>query len=380
MSKIAHLTSAHPRYDTRIFIKQCRSLADHGHDVTLVVADDNGDEYNEGIKIIDIGRLPGRFNRMFNTTRRIFSKAIALDADIYQLHDPELIPIGLKLKHLGKKVIFDSHEDVPKQLLGKPYLGPASLQVLSSAFSVFERFACRRFDGIIAATPFIRDKFLAINPRTVDVNNFPLIGELDAAVPWVEKQDEVCYVGGISAIRGIRQIVGACELLQSPVRLNLGGSFSEAALETEVRAYPGWCRVNALGFLDRAGVRNVLGRSVAGLVTLHPVINYLDALPVKMFEYMAAGIPVIASNFPLWREIIEGNQCGLCVDPLDPKAIAHAIDYLVINQNVAQRMGENGKKAIKEQYNWPAQAKILTDFYESIRLDSEVPSVKSRYF
>lgn len=369
MSKIAHLTSAHPRYDTRIFIKQCRSLADHGHDVTLVVADGNGDEYKEGVKIIDVGRLPGRLNRMFNTTQRIFSKAIALDADIYQLHDPELIPIGLKLKHHGKKVIFDSHEDVPKQLLSKPYLGSASLQVLSSAFSVFERFACRRFDGIIAATPFIREKFLAINPRTVDVNNFPLIGELDAGVPWVEKHDEVCYVGSIGAIRGIRQIVSACEFLQSPARLNLGGTFSEAALEAEVKAYPGWRRVDALGFLDRAGVCNVLGRSVAGLVTLHPVINYLDALPVKMFEYMAAGIPVIASNFPLWREIIEGNQCGLCVDPLDPKAIAHAIDYLVINQNVAQRMGENGKKAIKEQYNWPTQAKILTDFYESIRLD-----------
>jgi glycosyltransferase involved in cell wall biosynthesis len=379
MNKIAHLTSAHPRYDTRIFIKQCRSLTDYGFDVTLVVADGNGDEYKEGVEIIDVGRLPGRFNRMFNTTRRIFSKAIALDADIYQLHDPELIPIGLKLKHLGKKVIFDSHEDVPKQLLGKPYLGPVSLQVLSGAFSVFERFACHRFDGIIAATPFIRNKFLAINPHTVDVNNFPLLGELDAAVPWSEKHAEVCYVGGISEIRGIRQIVSACELLQSPVRLNLGGLFSEPALEAEVKTYTGWTRVNALGFLDRNGVRNVLGQSVAGLVTLHPVINYLDALPVKMFEYMAAGIPVISSNFPLWREIIEGNQCGLCVDPLDPKAIAHAIDYLVINQNVAQRMGENGKKAINDQYNWPAQAKILVNFYESIRLDFKDQSVKSRH-
>lgn len=366
MSRIAHLTSAHPRYDTRIFIKQCRSLAEHGHDVTLVVADGNGNECIEGIKIIDVGRLPGRINRIFNTTQRVFRKALALDADIYQLHDPELIPIGLRLKHIGKKVIFDSHEDVPKQLLGKPYLGPTSQHVLSVAFSVFERFACRRFDGIIAATPSIRDKFLAINPRTVDVNNFPLIGELDAAVPWSEKNDEICYVGGISAIRGIRQIVSACELLQSPTRLNLGGTFSEPALEAEVKTYPGWCRVDALGFLDRAGVRSVLGRSVAGLVTLHPVINYLDALPVKMFEYMAAGIPVIASNFPLWREIIEGNQCGLCVDPLDPKAIADVIDYLVINQAVAKRMGENGRKAIMEKYNWPAQEKILTDFYDAI--------------
>ncbi len=366
MSKIAHLTSAHPRYDTRIFIKQCRSLADHGHDVTLVVADGKGDERKDGVSIVDVGKLHGRINRMFSTTRRILNKAIILDADIYHLHDPELIPIGLRLKQLGKKIIFDSHEDVPKQLLSKPYLGPTSLQLLSDTFSVLERFACRRFDGIIAATPSIRDKFLAINPHTVAVNNYPLIDELNSDLPWSEKHNEVCYIGSIGAIRGIRQIVSACELLQSPVRLNLGGSFSEPALEAEVKTYPGWDRVNSKGFLDRAGVRNMLHRSMAGLVTLHPIINYLDALPVKMFEYMAAGIPVIASNFPLWREIIEGNHCGVCVDPLNPKAIADVIDYLVINQDVAKRMGENGRKAVMEQYNWPTQEKILLNFYETI--------------
>lgn len=361
--QVAHLTSAHSRNDPRIFIKQCRSLAAEGYAVSLLVADNRGDEVKDGVKFIDVGRLPGRINRMFKTTQLVFRKAVALDADIYHLHDPELMPIGLKLKRLEKKVVFDAHEDLPKQLLSKPYLGPMSARVLSATTSLFECYACRRFDGIIAATPFIRDKFLTINPNTVDINNFPLIGELDAAMPWADKRNEVCYVGGMASIRGIRELVAACEFLQSPARLNLAGSFSETAVEAEVKSYPGWTRVNELGFLDRAGVRGVLGRSVAGLVTLHPVINYLDALAVKMFEYMSAGIPVIASNFPLWREIIEGNDCGLCVDPLDPQAIASAIDRLVMNPDIAHRMGENGRQAVLNKYNWSIEEKKLCAFY-----------------
>jgi glycosyltransferase involved in cell wall biosynthesis len=366
MCRIAHLTSAHPRNDTRIFIKQCRTLAAHGYDVTLVVADDQGDDYTDGVAIADVGRLPGRLNRIFKTTRRVFDKAVALDADIYQLHDPELIPIGLKLKRRGKKVIFDSHEDVPRQLLSKPYLGPVAGRVLSAAFSLTERYACSRFDGIIAATPFIRETFLNVNPSTVDVNNFPLVGELDAALPWAEKRDEICYVGGIGAIRGIRELVHAGQCLRTQARLNLVGQFSAPALEAELKAHPGWARVNQLGFLGRAAVRDVMQRSVAGVVTFHPLPNHLDALPTKMFEYMSSGIPVIASDFPLWRTIIEGNQCGMCVDPRDPKAIAAAIDYLVTNPDVARSMGENGRRAVLSKYNWSVQAKKLTDFYGDI--------------
>ena len=368
--RIAHLTSVHPRNDTRIFVKQCRTLAAHGYDVTLVVADNQGDESKDGVTIADVGRLSGRLNRMFRSTRRVLDKAVALDAEIYHLHDPELLPIGLRLKRLGKKVIFDSHEDLPQQILDKPYLDPISLRVLSNLVARYERFACPRLDGIIGATPFIRDKFLSMNPQSVDVSNFPLVGELDADIHWNNKRDEVCFVGGLDAIRGAREIVRACQLLNTPTRLNLAGRFSETALEAEVKAYPGWTRVNDHGFLDRSGVRNVLGRSVAGLVTSHPIGNFLYGLPVKMFEYMAAGIPVIASNIPSWREIIEGNNCGLCVDPFDPQAIAAAIDYLAMRPELAKQMGENGKHAVMEKYNWPVQAVKLIDFYRQVLGDA----------
>jgi glycosyltransferase involved in cell wall biosynthesis len=366
MRKIVHLTSAHPRNDTRIFIKQCRTLAAHGYDVTLVVADDQGDEVRDGVTIVDVGRSPGRLKRILSTTRRVGDKAAALDAEIYQLHDPELLPVGLRLKRLGKKVIFDSHEDVSRQLLGKPYLGPLAARVVSSAYAVVERYACSRFDGIITATPFIRENFLKIHPVTVDVNNFPMVGELDSGAPWENKQDEVCYVGGIGSIRGIREVVQAGQFLGSAARLNLVGKFSEPEVEAEAKASPGWRRVNAHGFLDRQGVREVMQRSLAGVVTFHPLPNHLDSLPTKMFEYMSSGIPVIASNFPLWRDIIEGNQCGICVDPLDPKAIAAAIDFLVTHPQAAKTMGENGRRAVLQKYNWTVEANKLTDFYGAI--------------
>ncbi len=366
MGRIVHLTSAHPRDDIRVFLKECRSLAARGHQVALVVADGRGDEVRDGITITDVGRSSGRLDRMFKATRRVYRKALALDADLYHLHDPELLPVGLKLKRCGKKVVFDAHEDVPKQILGKHYLHPWVRIVVSCCFAYFEHFACKRFDGVVTATPYIRDKFLKINPHSVDINNFPMIGELESAVPWTDKADEVCYVGSIAQIRGVKELVRAMESVNTPVRLNLVGGFAEAQVEAEVRTYAGWSKVNALGIHDRLGVREVLGRSVAGVVTLHPVSNYLDALPIKMFEYMSAGIPVIASDFDLWRTIVEESQCGLCVNPMDPFAIASALDYLVSHKGKAEEMGRNGRQAVLARYNWAREEAKLIDFYDQL--------------
>ncbi len=366
--KIVQITSAHSRNDTRIFLKICLSLVSKSHDVTLIVADGMGDSNCCGVHILDVGVFSGRLDRILNSPKLIFAKAVSLNADVYHLHDPELLITGLRLKHIGKRVVFDSHEDVPKQLLSKPYLNKPILWILSKIFGLFESWCCRQFDGVIGATPFIRNKFLKVHHNSVDINNFPLLGELDDHVPWSSKEFEICYVGAIGRIRGIEEVMQAISLVKSKVRLNLCGHFNEPELEQACKSMPAWLEVNDYGFVDRVVVKQVLGKSMAGLVTLHPVINYLDALPVKMFEYMSAGIPVIASNFPKWREIVLNNNCGLCVDPMDPEAISDAIDYLMQHQDEAKQMGENGRNAVINLYNWKKEEYKLFAFYDKFFL------------
>jgi glycosyltransferase involved in cell wall biosynthesis len=270
------------------------------------------------------------------------------------------------LKRKGKKVIFDAHEDLPNQIKSKHYLNKQSKKVLSFLVTNYEKYACSKFDAIVAATPFIRDKFLKINKNTVDINNYPKLEEFELSDNNYQKELQVCYVGGISEVRGINEMVTAIDLADTNVKLVVAGNFVGNNLEAQVKALNGWNKVDFLGYLDREGIKNTISSSIAGLVVLHPTNSYLDSLPVKMFEYMAAGVPVIASNFPLWKTIVEETNSGICVNPLDAKEIAKAIDFLINNSEVAERMGNNGKKLVNEKFNWRVEEEKLFKLYTDV--------------
>jgi glycosyltransferase involved in cell wall biosynthesis len=150
------------------------------------------------------------------------------------------------------------------------------------------------------------------------------------------------------------------------LRLDLIGRFEPASLEVKLQKMQGYQRVHSHGWLQPEEVYKHLARATIGLVCLRPEPRYSIALPVKLFEYMAAGLPVIASNFPLWKEIVEGNECGMTVNPLDPKEIAGAIEYLLEHPALRRKMGENGRQAVLEKYNWETEGKKLLELYEEL--------------
>lgn len=362
---ICHLTSVHPYRDTRIFVKECMSLVNHGFKVHLV-APDATNNHHDNIQLHGLPKTKGnRLHRMTITVREVYKKAIEIDADVYHFHDPELIPVGLLLIKRNKKVIYDVHEDVPRQILSKRWIPKILRSTIAKFVEMVENYAVKKFSGIITATPHISDRFQSLNQNVIDIKNYPILNEFRNDSRRQEVKDmAVAYVGAITRIRGIYEMVDA--IGRTNYKLFLGGRFDNQEDRMNLMQTNAWGNVIELGHLRRPEISEVLSKSMAGLVVLHPTVNYVDALPVKMFEYMAAGLPVISSNFPLWKEIIEGNQCGICVDPLNTVEIKDAIEWIMNHPDEARVMGENGRRAVENKYNWDHESKKLIDFYKSI--------------
>jgi glycosyltransferase involved in cell wall biosynthesis len=370
--KVVHMTSVHTPFDPRIFHKECRSLARAGFEVTVIGTNwQDGEKDRVRIKSIQ-GNL-SRLGRMTCTVWKIYREARKQEADVYHFHDPELIPIGLLLRASGKSVIYDIHEDMPKEILSKQYLPSWSRELVSWAITRIEGAASARFSALVVVTPSIAKRFEELNRRTVIVHNYPYVRELvgeGSAIPWKSRRQSVAYVGGLSLQRAIREMVQAMALLPDSLDATLELAGPESKDDTsvaELRRSPGWMRVRHHGFIDQRSTFQILQNVRAGLVLYHPEPNQVESMPQKIFEYMGAGIPVIASNFPLWRQIIGDAGCGFFVDPLKPAEIAKAIEHVLTHPQEAEEMGRRGQAAVLKRFNWDTEAEKLVQLYWTIK-------------
>ena len=365
MLSVVHLTTVHGALDHRIFRKECRSLARAGYAVT-VIGPHSGDARQESVSIKAIVKPPSRAIRMTQTAWHVYRTALQENADVYHFHDPELIPIALLLRARGKKVIYDVHEDYPRDIFYKSYLPHFVRRVVSSFVNTVEAAAARQFSAIVAVTPAIANRFAASNQKTVIVRNFPYAEELvdRSAKPWNNRKPAAAYVGSVTPQRGIAEIIRAIGMLPSSLEATL--EIAGEAVPDSLQREPGWTHVRHHGVLDQSNTYELLRQVRVGLSCQHPIPTFLDSIPVKIFEYMGAGLPIVVSDFPLWREMLKEVRCALFVDPLNPREIADAIEFLLMNSAEAEAMGRRGQAAIASQFNWNSESKTLVDLYTNL--------------
>lgn len=376
MPKIVHLSSVHPVSDNRIRHKECAALARAGYDVVLIAPGSDKVE-DENIHLRLVPKPKSRWTRILRTTWLVYKAAKEEDAAVYHFHDPELLIVGLLLSRTGAAVVYDVHEDVPATLAYKYYLPKWIRPAIHWIIDRAERALARRMSATVVATPSIEGRFRGVARRVVRVQNFPREREYERADrrPIDSRPMWVSYIGVSSEARGLLEMVRAIDLLpeSTGARLQLAGVISPVELRNTVALLPGWAKTVDHGHLSRAEVNQLLGQSRVGLAVLHPHPNYVVAYATKMFEYMAAGVPVIASHFPLWEQILVETGAGVVVNPLDPRAIADAILALLLDPSAAETMGKRGQRAIKERFNWNREAAKLLDLYSDLTQNVAFP-------
>lgn len=361
---IAHLSTVHARSDTRIFEKMCCSLAELGHAVTLFVADGLGNNMVRGVQIIDIGRPANRLSRATIASQRMWLTALRGKHDILHFHDPELIPGGLVSRLLGKVVIYDIHEYYSLHLRRTSSLPRLLRHLLASAYGLLERAAT----GWLSASVVVSPHMLQVLPvkRAIVVGNAVRTEALrPGPLPHRERPQQVCYIGVLAEDRSVASMVDA--ISQTPARLALAGRWYPQTYRKQMSSRTGWSHVVEWGMADRNGVQTLLNQSRAGLLILDLHGDEQHFSSNKLFEYMAAGIPVIANSMPFTRAVIERHGCGLLVPgPDDSQAIAAAIRWILEHPEAGERMGRAGRLAVEQDYGWDQAFGQLLALYRNL--------------
>ncbi|GAB4337198.1 MAG: glycosyltransferase family 4 protein [Dehalococcoidia bacterium] len=368
---IAVLTSVHPPGDTRVFYREARSAVAAGHDVHLV-APGAMDGTVEGVhchRLLRFGGRPGRPLRW----PVLFWKAWRLGADVYHIHDPELLPWAVLFRWARRRpVIYDCHEFVAEDIRTKHWIPRPLRRPLAAAFDRFEGWAARRLDGVIAVTEEMADRFRRVQPETVLVRNLPALEPLPDPAP--ARQPVVIHSGLMNAERGLAILEETARLVRErhpEARFVILGPVEWFGVPARLRDMPadGWAAVGVefAGTVPYPEVHGRLLRAAIGWLPRNPTArNNLLAWPNKLAEYMAAALPVVASDLPTQGRVVREEACGIAVEPMSPHAHAGAICRLLDDPAEARRLGENGRRAAAQRYNWASEARTLLALYSRL--------------
>jgi len=367
--KVVHLSSVHARYDNRILVKECVSLANAGFDVCLFIADGKGNESFQGVSIIDVGAKKGMIHRLVAIVPKIVKEAMKTKPQLFHLHDPELIPAGLFLRICGYQVIYDIHEDYTTSIKQKPYLNPFIARCIAFLFNFFERFSALFFTKIIAEK-YYKERF----PNSTAILNYPILSQAqapDIVSKNIPQSADLIYTGNITYDRGALNHASILDKLDQ-VSITMIGKCSGAIVPSiENAAGSGKNRLSLIGvdtFVNPVSIENKYKEQswLAGLALFPKTYHYEKKELTKFFEYMKFGIPIICSDFPHWKELIENNECGFAVNPNNIDEINSVINKLLNNPSLYTRLSENGIRLYHSLFNWSIEEQKLVALYNHI--------------
>ena len=372
-ARVAILSSVHQALDNRVFYREARTLASAGYDVTLIAVHDR-DEARDGIRIRALPRVPR--SRRPLLWRALARQALATRADIFHIHDPELLLLTPYLRQrTGRPTIYDIHEANADFIAVKEYLLAPLRRPLAGAFRRLEPRLARGESGLIFADDAIAADFATFTGPKTTLFNFPGQGLIrrGGQAAAGERAPVILYLGGLERNRGSALMIEALALVAAQLpsaRLLIVGHFMPPDLEDEVRAtaeargLAGKLEITGRVPFDTIG--DYLERAAVGWVPWQPVAKNCKNIPTKLFEYMAFSLPVVSSDLPSTRPFVNHGENGLLAAADDPAAHATALLELLKNDTSAKRMGETGRQYVTERLNWDAMEPRLLGLYEAV--------------
>lgn len=364
--RFCYISSFHRDNNEVLIYKQAQALIDKRFEVTFIVSDDKPKEVIEEVKVVPTGFKPkGYIKRIFLAPYKAYKKALEVDADIYETYSVDFILVMLLLKLKGKKILFSQREAHPYSISYK--LIPKMIKKpLIYILAIFMKYTLRRFDGVFTVSDDIVDYLREWKIENIYLlGNFPDVNK-DYSLTYedyISRDNRILYFGSIYRVSKQEIFLDALSSFDN-INYLLAGIFSENDYKEMVQSHKQWRKVEFINgfhksqlidFYKRSTISNVL-RDFTNTGSPNGSMGI-----IKLFESMEAALPIICSDVPVYREMMKKYKCGVLVDPNNPKEIEDAIRLLTTNKKLAYEMGQEGRRAVIEEYSWDAKSVLYLE-------------------